>query len=340
MTNAKEALQKAINFCINENGAEHDLRFDVWDWPQGVGLYGMMRAWEKLGDDDILNFVKKYVDFHLEQSVKLRNVNYTVGYNAVLDLYKIFGTEQYRENCEVIAKHIMSRAKRADEGAFEHTVPDLNFPSQIWADTLFMGALFLARWGQLTEDIMYIEEAARQLILHYKYLRCDKTGLLYHGYNCRNRDFMSGALWGRANGWCVVSSVEILDIIPEHMPERGQIIENLNKHIEAIAKYADKESGMWHTVLDHPETYLESTAAACFYYGMKAGGEKGYVKGDYTEIMSRALEAVIKCVADDGGITMASGGTPIKETIADYNTIPYELTYYAQGLGILALLSA
>lgn len=336
MQQVRDALNRAIDYTLTDRFTHYNFSFDVWDWSEGVGMYALMRAYDKLGEEKIVNYVKRYVDHHFAKGLCDRTVNGTAPFNAILDLYKLYGNLEYRAQCEEQARFVMAQARRTDEGMLEHTMHGGTYAGHVWADTLFMCAIFLARYGHFTGNEMYLREAARQLILHYKYLISKDTGLMFHGYNCQTRSNMSAAHWGRANGWAVVASIEILDVLPLHFKERAQIIENLNAHLAAIAKYAD--GGRWHTVLDHPETYLETTAGACFCYGMTAGVKRGYVKGDYAALAQQALAAVVEHVAPDGEVTEGSGGTPIQDSIADYDAIEFEKTYWAQGLTILALL--
>lgn len=336
MQNIMDALNRAIDFTLKDNYTNYNFSFDVWDWSEGVGMYALMRAYDKLGDEKIVKFVKRYVDHHFKKGLCDRTVNGTAPFNAILDLYKLYGNLEYRSQCEEQARFVMAQARRADEGMFEHTMHGDTYAGQVWADTLFMCAIFLARYGQFTGNEMYLREAARQLILHYKYLINQETGLMFHGYNCKTRSNMSAVHWGRANGWAVVSSIEILDLLPSYFKEREKIIENLNAHLSAIARYAD--NGRWHTVLDHPETYLETTAGACFCFGMTAGVKRGYIKDDYAMLSEQALAALIDHIDPSGEVTEGSGGTPIQDSVAGYNEIEFEKTFWAQGLTILALL--
>lgn len=93
--------------------------------------------------------------------------------------------------CKQYADYCIAEAPRTNEGAFEHTVLANKWKQQIWADTLFMGALFLAKWGAFVKEDHYIKEAARQMQLHYKYLIDPEDGLMYHGYDCVAVNHMS-----------------------------------------------------------------------------------------------------------------------------------------------------
>lgn len=147
-----------------------DMRYDAFDWQNGVGFFGLIEASRVLKDDRYLEFIKEWVEFHIQKGLPAYTVNSTIPYYAILQLYKKYGDDKYYALCDRAAKYIMAEGIRADEGALEHTVLESRNASQIWADTTFMAGIFLAEWGKFTGNIMYLNEAARQILLHYKYL--------------------------------------------------------------------------------------------------------------------------------------------------------------------------
>lgn len=317
-----------------------DMRYDSFDWQIGVGLFGLVEAYKKLKEEVYMEYMKEWVDFHISKGLPETSVNATIPYYTILQVYKNYGTSEYREVCERTAKFVMSQGRRCDEGALEHTVnstgnADWRFASQIWADTTFMAGIFLAEWGAFTGNDMYSMEAARQIILHYKYLTDNENGLMFHAYSCYERNHISNVHWGRANGWGIISSVEILERLPVYIEERNIIKDNLQRHIDSIVKYQDR--GGWHTVVDRFDTYLETTAACAFYYGIKKALKQGYISGDYSEMLKKAEEFIKYNVSENGETLNASAGTPVMASAEEYNKIPCAMSYYSQGLLMLAL---
>lgn len=147
-----------------------DMRYDAFDWQNGVGFFGLLEANRVLKDDRYMQFIKEWVEFHIQKGLPAYTVNSTIPYYAILQLYKKYGDDKYYALCDRAAKYIMAEGLRADEGALEYTVLESRNASQIWADTTFMAGIFLAEWGKFTGNIMYLNEAARQILLHYKYL--------------------------------------------------------------------------------------------------------------------------------------------------------------------------
>ena len=332
----RQLLDKVAQKTMEQRYNDSDMNYYIWDWQEGVGMYGLIKAYQATGDKRYLNFVKEWVDYHLDKGLPEKSVNTTIHFVSVLELYKETGEQRYRWLCEEMAKFCMCKAKRANEGALEHTVLDIRFESQIWADTLFMGAIFLARWGSFTGDDMYINEAVRQILLHYKYLLDPQTGLIFHGYNCMLGNHMSAVRWGRANGWAVLSCVEILDMIPDYFEEKGTILKLLNDHADSMLKYCN-ENGMWHTVLDCPDTYEETTVGAALCGALHRAVRSGYLPDRYMEQNQLILRGLTGNIAEDGKVLNASGGTAVKKSIEEYNKVPCVMSYYGQGLALMSL---
>ena len=313
-----------------------DMSYNAFDWQNGVGFFGLIEAGKVLKDEKYIEFIKEWTEYHIKKGLPPITVNSTIPYYGILGLYKRYGTPEYYGLCDSAAKFIMSEGKRADEGTLEHTVLDGDNPSQIWADTVFMGGIFLAEWGKFTGNIMYLNEAARQILLHYKYLTDKETGLMFHAYSCFNRDNLSRVRWGRANGWGIVSCVEILDRIPGYHKDRDKIKENLKKHIDSMLAYQAEDGGFC-TVMNNPATYSETTITCCVYYAIKKALSKGYIDGDYEDVLEKAKNYIISKIASDGEVTGTSAGTPVMASDEEYNKIPCAMSYYGQGLALMAL---
>ena len=140
---------------------------------------------------------------------------------------------------------------------FEHTVTEPEaFFEQVWADTIFMAVLFLARLARVTGKKKYGEEALSQLQLHFKLLQDEKTGVLFHGWDYGRKVHMSAARWGRANEWhCTGNTYESGDL-------RGMLdVPNLLKErylrlLQGLKTY-QAENGLWPVVVDRPDYRCE-----------------------------------------------------------------------------------
>jgi rhamnogalacturonyl hydrolase YesR len=70
---------------------------------------------------------------------------------------------------------------------------------------------------------------------------------------------------------------ELLTDLPENHPKRARILEGYRTMMASLLKYQDAD-GVWHQLIDHPESYQESSSTAMFTYAMITGVKKGWLK--------------------------------------------------------------
>lgn len=309
----------------------------VWDWGPGVALYGMVDGYKKTGDQKTFNFIKGYIDEWMTRGFPKKNINTTAPMSTVLEIYKICGEEKYLNLIQEYADWLLLEATRVKPGAYAHTVIGHEFSQQIWADTIFMAAIFLSKFGALTGEKKYIDEAVKQLILHIKYLQDPATGLFYHAWDVDNDNAMSAALWGRANGWCIVSAVDILENLSEYREEVQYVKDAFNRQLEKLEQI-QRRSGAWNIILDRSDSYLETSTTALFTHGFFKGIKMGWFDEKYINMINKARKSVLNNIAADGEVLKVSCGTPVMLTIDAYIDLGYDkIMPWGQGTALLML---
>lgn len=150
--------------------------FDQWDWDSGVAMYGMMTAWQVTGEQRYLDYAQTWVDGFIARGLPpITHPNHAAPGLAALMLYEATGHEKYLAAAQPLADFLLRTAPRSGEGALYHN------EDQLWVDTLFMSAPFLARFSRDTGDPRYAEEAVKQYLLHARHLQAVETGLFFHG---------------------------------------------------------------------------------------------------------------------------------------------------------------
>ena len=103
-------------------------------------------------------------------------------------------------------------------------------------------------------------------------------------------------------------------------------------------KYQDK-GGMWHTLVDDPDSYVEASATCGFAYGLLRASRMGLIDPEYSECALRALSPVLSLIGEKGEVSQVSYGTPMGRTTKDfYKNIELRRMPYGQALAMLFLL--
>ncbi len=337
-------LDPYLVLVANRTMAMHG-SMDRWGWESGVALAGLMHAYEATGDEAILDYVESWTEAQLrdgETFVGSRRVapscatdawpaegvwhpNHATPAWAVLMLFKYRPEPAYRAIVDGAVRFLVNDACRVD-GALAHV------PDQLWDDTLIVSVPLLARYGVEFDEPELLDLAADEVLAHARRLQDPSTGLWYHGWHATQRDHMSGAFWLRGNGWAALAMTELLARLPLDHPQRTEVIRVLQLQLLGLIAHQDR-SGLWHTVIDQPDYYLETSGSAAVAAAFLRAADAGWVDPGWAEHGRRARDAVRARVEPDGTVTGVSQGTGVQPAIASYNTIGTELIRpYGQGL--------
>ncbi|KAJ7781403.1 glycoside hydrolase family 105 protein [Mycena metata] len=206
-----------------------------------------------------------------------------------------------------------------------HDLPPHAHHQQLWDDTLMMTVLPLTKIGLVLDRPHYIEEAKRQFMLHIKYLQDLKTGLWFHGWTFDGHHHFANARLGPRK---LLDFIELLKLPPSD-GLRMFLVSSLVAQIDGLVKYQDEATGLWHTILDDPTSYLEASATAGFAYGIMKSLRLRLIPREerYLKAAQKAIEGVLANITPEGELLKVSFGTPIKLT-----SMPY-----GQSLALLAL---
>jgi rhamnogalacturonyl hydrolase YesR len=152
-----------------------------------------------------------------------------------------------------------------------------------------------------TGDKIYLDRAALEMVAYLDKLQ-KPNGLFYHG-----PDFPF--FWGRGNGWVAGGMAELLTDLPDNHPKRARILQGYRTMMASLLKYQDAD-GVWHQLIDHPESYQESSCTAMFTYAMITGVKKGWLKGKaYAQSARKGWLGVNRFIDQDGNVDKVCVGT-------------------------------
>jgi rhamnogalacturonyl hydrolase YesR len=135
-----------------------------------------------------------------------------------------------------------------------------------------------------------------------------------------------------------LAQVELLDNLPSNHPDRPELTKLLLRQIVGFSRYQDT-SGMWHQLLDKPESYLESSVTAMFVYAVAKAVNEGWISKRFITIAQNGWEALSRKVTADGQIPDICIGTSVEEDIRYYYNRPKELND-THGLGAFLMAGA
>lgn len=314
-----------------------------WDYEQGLMLKAIEKVWYRTGKGKYFEYIRKDLNQYVKEDGSIRtykseelNLDNLPPGRALLTAYQQTqpDKEKYKKAADLLWKQLEEQPK-TKEGGYWHKK---RYPNQMWLDGLFMAEPFAAEYSQLFNHPEHFDDIARQFELIEKYAVDPKTGLIYHGYDeskeqkwADKKTGVSPHFWGRAIGWYAMALVEVLDYFPKDHPKRAELIKYLQRLAPVLAKYQDKNSGLWYQIVDQGNrkgNYFEASASCMFVYALAKGSRLGYIPTTYAATAKRGYEGILKTFIikeSDGLISIDKtvsvgglGGTPYRDGSYEY----------------------
>lgn len=184
--------------------------------------------------------------------------------------------------------------------------PDIRVEDFFFAGTM-LGRAFLG-----TGESKYADMLAEFLLASDT---LQANGLWWH---CKASPFF----WGRGNAFAALGFAEALTYLPEDHPSREELLHTHLLHLEGLVKHQD-ETGMWHQVIDLPETYLEFSATAMIGYSLARGLREGWLDEEWRPILDKAWNGIAARISDNGELEHVCVGTGPLATLNEYIVRPY-----------------
>lgn len=309
-----------------------------WEWTHGIGLYGLLQYWQQTGSDHAMGIIRDWFDARLAEGTPTKNINTVAPFLTLAHLYERDRNPMWLPYLDTWAEWVMHEMPRTRQGGLQHIVYNSVNDQQIWDDTLMMSVMPLAKIGLVLNRPDYVEEAKYQFLLHAQYLADTRSGLWFHGWTFDGDHNFARALWARGNSWITIvipEFIELLDLPPGD-PTRRHLLSLFERQAAAL-KATQDDSGLWHTLLDDPDSYLEASATAGFAYGLLKGVRKRYLPAEYAPVAERAIRAVIDNISPEGELQNVSFGTAMGSDLDYYRQIPRTSMPYGQAMAMLAL---
>jgi rhamnogalacturonyl hydrolase YesR len=329
------------------NVADHLIRTPVesypFNWGEGVQMMGLMRAAVVEHNARYIDYVERWARIYERQ--ELRTLLHIapeaanpgrLGYcghwspgSAVLYLYRERRNPEHLRLARGVAEFIRTAAERSPEGGLGHWQGS----HQLWVDTLYMACPLLAGMGQLENQPALIEDAADQIIIYSHHLQNEKTGLFYHMWDWQTGTHSEG-FWGRGNGWVLMSLADTMEVMKKTGPKFQELERIARKLVSGLAATQDS-NGLWHTVLDAPQSQPECSATAMFSYGLLKLVRLRILPPGRRSMALAAWKAINDRYVRDGVVTGVSGGTS-PQGIKAYLAVPMGSETWGTGAYLLA----
>jgi unsaturated rhamnogalacturonyl hydrolase len=331
-----------------------DFRLTSYEW--GVTYGGMLLAGQVTGDSRYTEYTKSRFKFLSDaaQYFQAFAKAYPEARNPLKQVLEPHALDDAGAICAAMIKaeragltstlrpvidnyidYIMRKEFRLKDGTLARNRP---LPNTLWLDDLYMSVPAIAQMGKSTGDAKYYDEAVKQIMQFSQRMFNREKGLYMHGW-VESMNVHPQFHWARANGWALMTKIEVLEVLPENHPGRKSILDLLQAHITGLAAYQSGD-GFWHQLIDRGDSYLETSATAIYSYCIAHAINRGWINREaHAPMALLAWNAVSTKINEKGQVEGTCVGTGMAFDPAFYYYRPVNV-YAAHGYGPVILAGA
>jgi rhamnogalacturonyl hydrolase YesR len=197
-----------------------------------------------------------------------------------------------------MADYLLHQAPRTEDGTLHH----IDDKPQVWIDSVYMAPPFLAVAG-------YPEEAVRQIEGFRRLLWNRDAKLFSQIWDEGRQEFHRAAFWGVGNGWAAAGMARVIQALPAEMSDaKGRLAGYAREVLDGCLAHR-RPDGLFHDVLDRPETFVETNLAQMLAYTVYRGIQGGWLDSAYRAEADRMRQAAHQKV-DERGLVRDVCGSP------------------------------
>lgn len=273
-----------------------------WNYIDGCMMISLINLWKETGEQKYFDFVKNFIDYYIDddgnilgfkkEDYNLDNINEG---RVLFDLLEQTKDEKYLKAIETVYSQIETQPKNS-KGSFWHKKI---YHDQVWLDGLFMAQIFYYRYQKLKGNS--VEPILNQFRNVEKFMKDEKTGLYYHGYDetatmfWANEKGLSSNFWLRSMGWYIAALSDITAFIDENTSEKQEFKNYLKNAVDSVLKFKDKETNLFWQVVDKAQkkdNYLETSGSALISFAILRAVNCGNLDKSYFEVGKSIFDGI------------------------------------------------
>jgi unsaturated rhamnogalacturonyl hydrolase len=310
---AEVGKRVAENFVARPFTWQADPKRKFMIYPETCAWYGALEVARLTGDADLQKrLVAKYDPlFTPDGAARISRQDHVD--------YRVFGVTPLEIYLVTKDPKFLAAGLHFADAQWDQPTPDgITHEARYWIDDMFMSPALQVQAWRATHDPKYLDRAALMMSAYLDKLQ-QPSGLFYHAPD-------SPFYWGRGNGWVAVGMAELLRELPAGHPRRARIMDGYHRMMAALL--ADQGAdGMWHQLIDKPESWAESSCTGMFTFAFVTGVKSGWLdEKTYAPAARKAWIALVGCLDDKAEVREVCIGTnkSHQETKSDDLKVQYD----------------
>ena len=270
------------------------------DWEQGILAQALLESgdWERVILLTKGAIAQSAPDGRIAVVVSGGPTDAAMGGEAYWRAAERMGDPGMKEAVLGLLEYILHRAPRSSDGILYHTFDG----PEMWSDGFNCAPPFFAAMGLYDEALAQIDGYRRRL--------WNPDGrLLSHIWDDGARRLKRADFWGVGNGWAAAGLTRVIRSLPPGRDEdRARLAAFVAEIVDGCLAW-QRPDGLFHEVVDQPETFVETNLAQMLAFAIYEGISGGWLPARYRGVADR-MRAAARARMDVFGYVQGVCGVP------------------------------
>lgn len=300
---------KAVADRVAQHFLESPHQDSVITYPEVCLWYGALTYADVIGDTDLRSRLQARLQPMLTPEGKA-----LIPDKVHVD-YEIFGVVPLQISIENKDGSLAAMGLRFADRQWSKPLPDgLSGETRFWIDDMYMITILQVEAYRATGNRAYLDRAALEMVAYLRKLQ-QPDGLFFHSPDVP-------FYWGRGNGWVAAGMTELLISLPADNPNRNEILDAYRRMMAELLRQQGAD-GMWRQLIDHPESWAESSSTGMFTFAMVEGVKHAWLNtATYGPAARKGWIALAGYVDQNANVTNVCAGTNKENSYAYYMARP------------------
>jgi rhamnogalacturonyl hydrolase YesR len=271
--------------------------YDRMSWQAGLLANALVSFYQNNRNIEVSLVIKaallKYFKKLISKQGKFYYLDSAVVGLALIEIHQITQDERFLALLRDLV-HFLKNHDADEEGSLIYR-PGHN--KHIYAESIGMLCPFLCRYGSTYDDPASITLAVKQMRNFQKNGMDSRSGLPYHGYDCKSQIRHGIIGWAQACGWLMLGMIDSLLYMNPASAEYDEIKQNFRRLVDKVEGF-QREDGLYPWHFPAGQGYHDTFASAMILYAIAQGMNLGILIGVHRSRVIRGRDTLAKAMQE------------------------------------------
>jgi unsaturated rhamnogalacturonyl hydrolase len=278
----------------------------IQHWQQAALVLGLIRQFEKTGDENVKKSIDQFIDSKIDTSGNWKQTPGEIdGVILAYAIMKANWRDQQKFKPAYDAMWQLIQNLIGDDATVQYRK---HMPAHRYVDTIGFICPFLVAYGTVFQNAAAVALGCKQIEAFNENGMYGNRFIPCHAYNVKT-GMTSGLFgWGRGLGWYAIGLIDAWKELPENHPQKQMLTQSVIGFAPAAIAF-QQPSGAWNWLITNDNTTPDSSATATIAWLLSEASVIPEIAEQCLSAKEKALQYLMKVTKRDGAVDLSQGDT-------------------------------